>query len=34
MATLRIGILRAETIVGIADERGRYGGSDEGFARQ
>jgi hypothetical protein len=34
MATLRVGILRAETIVGIADQRGSYGGSNEGIARQ
>jgi hypothetical protein len=34
MAALRVGILRAETIVGIADQGGSGGGSNEGFARQ
>jgi len=32
MTALRIGILRAETIVGVADQRGRCGGSYECFA--
>ncbi len=34
VAALRIRVLRAKTIVGIADERRRHGRSDEGLAGQ
>jgi hypothetical protein len=32
MAALRVGVLGAETIVGVADQRGRHGGGYERFA--
>jgi hypothetical protein len=32
MAALCVGVLGAETIVGVADQRGRYGGRYECFA--
>lgn len=34
MAALGVGILRAEPIVGVADQRWRHGGAGEGVARQ
>ncbi len=32
MAALRVGALRAQTVVGVADEGGRCGGHDESLA--